>query len=88
MEKSIDGLRFDYVTATGELGFICDRVNNLKLKQVRVSAVRGGPYAFSLVAGLELAHITPPGRPVGQLAAPLSDSLTAQPTADLPAAGN
>jgi polygalacturonase len=87
-EKSIDGLRFDDITATGELGFICDHVNNLELKQVHVSAVRGNPYAFSHVAGLEIAQITVPHRLEGHPALLLSECLFVQPTINLSAADN
>jgi polygalacturonase len=74
-EKSIDGLRFEDISATGEFGFICDHVNNVELNQVRVSAVRGSPYVFTHATGMEIDPVTPAGAKAGPPASSATASL-------------
>jgi len=46
-EKTIDGLRFTDITATGRTGFVCDLANDVRLDRVRVEPKSGKPFDFT-----------------------------------------
>lgn len=45
-EKSIDGLRFNDITATADAGFICDHAADVQLRGVEVTAKQGPAFSF------------------------------------------
>ena len=57
-ERSIEGLRFTDITATGAAGFLCSRTTDVELHQVRVDAGARNAFAFEGVRGLELDDVT------------------------------
>jgi polygalacturonase len=57
-EKAIEGLRFSDITATGQLGFLCDHANDIELHDVRVSNTSGSAFVFDTVRRLVLDDVT------------------------------
>lgn len=62
-EKSIDGLRFTDIRASGVRGFDCDHVDDVELHDVRVDATKGSAFSFAQARNLTLDDVTsyPPG---------------------------
>jgi polygalacturonase len=71
-EKAIEGLRFTDITATGQLGFLCDHAADVELHHVRVNATTGGAFVFDRLHHLVLDDVTSslihPGLPVIRIA--------------------
>jgi polygalacturonase len=57
-EKAFEQLRFTDITATGQVGFICDHSSDVELHDVRVGADMGSAFVFDRVQGLELDAVT------------------------------
>ncbi len=57
-EKAIEGLRFTDISATGKVGFLCDRTDGIELHDVRVSASSGSAFVFDQVHHLVLDDVS------------------------------
>jgi polygalacturonase len=71
-EKTIDGLRFTDITASGKVGFLCDHAMGVELHHVRVNASSGSAFVFDTVRDGVLDDVTSgtpqAGAPVVRLA--------------------
>jgi polygalacturonase len=51
-EKTVDGLRFTDITATGKTGFVCDLAHDVELHHVRIEPKSGAAFVVTNTTGL------------------------------------
>jgi polygalacturonase len=58
-ERAIENVRFTDITATGQVGFIADHINDLELHHVRITATSGNALDFTASSNLILDDVNP-----------------------------
>lgn len=57
-EKSIDGLRFSDIQASGRIGLVCDYARDVEMHHVRIDATAGSAFSFDHTHDLVLDDVT------------------------------
>jgi polygalacturonase len=72
-EKPLEQLRFSDITATGQVGFVCDQSADVELHDFRVGASSGSAFAFEHVRDLQLDGVTSKAPAAGSPVIDLAD---------------
>jgi hypothetical protein len=62
-EQDLEQLRFTDITASGTVGIVCRRADDVELRGVRVEAKSGGPFVLAHVRNLRIDGVPQPDVP-------------------------